>query len=88
LLRHIVESRTFVPNTEISLKAIFCLQAALKGQRQDCADLTPLQRREKYQHAIRIQIHRCSIPLTFCRDAAALQAKLAAKAAAQSAGGQ
>jgi hypothetical protein len=23
------------------------VQAALKGQRQDCADLTPLQRREK-----------------------------------------
>jgi hypothetical protein len=25
----------------------FLLQAAMKGQRQDCAELTPLQRREK-----------------------------------------
>ncbi len=33
---------------KLEVGVIFCLQAAMKGQRQDCAELTPLQRREKY----------------------------------------
>jgi hypothetical protein len=41
----ILQNYISISSTEFT--KIVYLQAAMKGQRQDCADLTPLQRREK-----------------------------------------